>query len=33
VIHSIAGVGMGIQFLDLGEEPRQAIQKLVDESA
>jgi hypothetical protein len=33
VAHSLAGVGMGIQFLDLSEEPRQAIQKLVDEFA
>jgi len=33
VAYSIAGVGMGIQFVDLSEELRQAIQKLVDEFA
>ena len=33
VAYSRAGDGMGIQFTDLGEDPRQAIQKFVDEGA
>jgi c-di-GMP-binding flagellar brake protein YcgR len=33
VAYCRAGDGMGIQFLDLSEEPRQAIQKFVDEVA
>lgn len=33
VAYSIAGVGMGIQFIDLSEENRQAIEKFIEEVA
>jgi ethanolamine ammonia-lyase large subunit len=32
VISSLSGVGMGIQSLDLGNEPRALLQKFVDEA-
>jgi uncharacterized protein (TIGR02266 family) len=32
VVNPVAGLGMGIQFDDLNEEARAAIQKFVDES-
>ena len=32
VVYSAQDVGMGIQFVDLGEESRQRLQKFVDES-
>lgn len=31
VVHSIRGMGMGIQFLELSEEALQFLQKFVDE--
>lgn len=31
VVYSLKGMGMGIQFFDLSEESRQALQKFVDE--
>ncbi len=33
VAYSIAGVGMGIQFFDLSEENRKAIEKFIEEVA
>lgn len=30
VMYAIQGVGMGIMFTDLSDEPRQALQKFVD---
>ncbi len=32
VLYAIKGLGMGVQFLDLSEESRQAVQKFVDEA-
>ncbi len=32
VVYSVKGLGMGVQFLDLSEDARQAIQKFVDEA-
>lgn len=32
VVNSVAGLGMGIQFLDMDEDAHLAIQKFVDES-
>jgi c-di-GMP-binding flagellar brake protein YcgR len=32
VVNSVSGLGMGVQFLDLHEDGRLAIQKFVDES-
>ena len=33
VVYSLRNMGMGIAFVDLGEEVRQALQKFVDEAA
>ena len=33
VAYAIKGMGMGISFIDLSEEVRQALQKFVDEAA
>lgn len=33
VVYSLRGLGMGIQFTDLTEESRAALQKFVDEAA
>ncbi|MBI1940734.1 MAG: PilZ domain-containing protein [Acidobacteria bacterium] len=30
VMYAIVGVGMGIMFSDLGDEPRQGLQKFID---
>ncbi len=32
VVYSAEGMGMGIQFIDLSEESRQALQKFIDEA-
>ncbi len=32
VVYSILAMGMGVEFFDLGEETRQALEKFVDES-
>lgn len=32
VVYSLRGMGMGIAFVDLSEEARQALQKFVDEA-
>ena len=33
VVYSLRSMGMGITFVDLSEEARQALQKFVDEAA
>jgi uncharacterized protein (TIGR02266 family) len=33
VVYSLKGMGMGVQFSELGDEARAALQKFVDESA
>ena len=33
VVYSLRNMGMGITFVDLSEEARQALQKFVDEAA
>jgi hypothetical protein len=33
VVYSIQGMGMGIVFVDLSQDVRQALQKFVDEAA
>ena len=33
VAYAIKGMGMGISFIDLSEEVRQALQKFIDEAA
>lgn len=33
VVYSLKGMGMGVQFSELGEDGRAALQKFVDESA
>lgn len=32
VVHDLAGLGMGIAFLDLSEDDRRRVQKFVDEA-
>lgn len=32
VVYSVKGLGMGVEFLDLNDEARRAIQKFVDEA-
>jgi hypothetical protein len=32
-VYSIQGMGMGIVFVDLSQDVRQALQKFVDEAA
>ena len=32
-VYSMKGLGMGVQFVDIGEESLAALQKFVDESA
>lgn len=33
VVYAVRGVGMGVEFVDLSEDARQALQKFVDETS